>query len=111
MVTYRSNRHFDVLNENAVFDFQSAATADDYRNIFDTRRTDYGQSLILWNGTSHDEESYADPYEGLIRYLAGCTIDGVPEIFYGQEMGISQTWGFDLYQLNFGKPIPQFHGL
>jgi len=107
-VTYRSNRHFDVLNENAVFNFQSAATADDYRNIFDTRRTDYGQSLILWNGTSHDEESYADPYEGLIRYLAGCTIDGVPEIFYGQEMGISQTWGFDLYQLNFGKRIPHF---
>jgi hypothetical protein len=108
VVTYRSNRHFDVLNENAVFDFQSAATADDYRNIFDTRRTDYGQSLILWNGTSHDEESYADPYEGLIRYLAGCTIDGVPEIFYGQELGISQTWGFDLYQLNFGKLIPHF---
>jgi hypothetical protein len=107
-VTYRSNRHFDVLNENAVFAFQSAATADDYRSIFDTRRTDYGQSLILWNGTSHDEESYADPYEGLIRYLAGCTIDGVPEIFYGQEMGISQTWGFDLYQLNFGKLIPHF---
>ena len=48
-VTYRSNRHFDVLNENAVFAFQSAATADDYRNIFDTRRTAYGQSLILLN--------------------------------------------------------------
>jgi hypothetical protein len=107
-VTYRSNRHFDVLNENAVFDFQSAATADDYRTIFENRRTWYGQSLILWNGTSHDEESYLDPYEGLIRYLAGCTIDGVPEIFYGQEMGISQTWGFDLYQLNFGKLIPHF---
>ncbi|MGP8201741.1 MAG: hypothetical protein ACLQU4_19800 [Limisphaerales bacterium] len=107
-VTYRSNRHFDVLNENAVFDFQSAATADDYRTLFEDRCTWYGQSLILWNGTSHDEESYVDPYEGLIRFLAGCTIDGVPEIFYGQEMGISQTWGFDLYQLNFGKLIPHF---
>ena len=70
-VTYRSNRHFDVLNENAVFAFQSAATANDYRNIFDDRRNTYGQSLILWNSTSHDEESYADPFEALIRYTGG----------------------------------------
>jgi glycosidase len=107
-VTYRSNRHFDVLNENAVFAFQTAATASDYRNIFDSRRTSYGQGLVLWNGTSHDEESFADPFEGLIRYLVGGTIDGVPEIFYGQEMGIGQTFGFDSYQLNFGKLIPNF---
>lgn len=107
-VTYRSNRHFDVLNENAVFAFQTAATATDYRNIFDSRRTSYGQGLILWNGTSHDEESFADPYEGLIRYLVGGTIDGVLEIFYGQELGIGQTFGFDSYQLNFGKLIPNF---
>jgi glycosidase len=107
-VTYRSNRHFDVLNENAVFDFQTAATASDYRNIFDTRRNSYGQSLILWNSTSHDEESYADPFEALIRYLVGGTIDGVPMIFYGQELGISQNFGFDWYQLNFGKEIPHF---
>ena len=107
-VTYRSNRHFDVLNENAVFAFQSAATATDYRNIFESRRTSYGQGLILWNGTSHDEEIFADPFEGLIRYLVGGTIDGVPEIFYGQELGIGQTFGFDSYQLNFGKTIPNF---
>ena len=107
-VTYRSNRHFDVLNENAVFAFQSAATATDYRNIFESRRTSYGQGLVLWNSVSHDEESYADPFEGLIRYLVGGTIDGVPMIFYGQELGISQNFGFDLYQLNFGKNIPHF---
>ena len=107
-VTYRSNRHFDVLNENAVFDFQSAATASDYRNLFDDRRNSYGQSVVLWNSTSHDEESYADPFEALIRYMAGGTIDGTPMIFYGQELGISTFFGFDEYQLNFGKTIPHF---
>jgi len=107
-VTYRSNRHFDVLNENLIFDLQNAATASDYRNDFDARRTAYGQSVILLNNDSHDEESYADPFEALIRYMACSAIDGAPMIFYGEELGISTTFGFDSYQLNFGKTIPQF---
>jgi hypothetical protein len=28
--------------------------------------------------------------------------------FYGEELGISTTFGFNLYQLNFGKLIPHF---
>lgn len=107
-VTYRSNRHFDVLNENLIFDLQDAASASDYRNAFDERRTDYGQALILLNNVSHDEQSYSDPYEALIRYMACSTIDGVPMTFYGEELGISTYFGFDQYQLNFGKTIPQF---
>ena len=107
-VTYRSNRHFDILNEDIVFSFQTASTAQDYRDIFDQRRESYGQSLILMNSTSHDEQNYADPYEALIRYMVSGTIDGVPMIFYGQENGISTTFGFDQYQENFGKEIPNF---
>ena len=107
-VTYRSNRHFDILNENIVFSFQAAATADDYRSAFDARRDAYGQSLVLLNSTSHDEETYADPFEALIRYMVGSTIDGAPMIFYGQENGISQYFGFDHYENNFGKEIPHF---
>ena len=107
-VTYRSNRQFDILNENIVFPFQSASVAQDYRNIFDQRRSAYGQSLVLMNSTSHDEENYADPYEALIRYMVSGTIDGAPMIFYGQENGISATYGFDHFQLNFGKEIPHF---
>ena len=68
-VTYRSNRHFDILNENIVFPFQDASTAQNYRDIFDGRRSAYGQSLILMNSTSHDEETYADPFQALIRYM------------------------------------------
>ena len=108
VVTYRSNRHFDILNENIVFPLQSAASASDYRNIFDARRSSYGQSLVLLNNTSHDEQSYADPYQALIRYAACSTIDGAPMIFCGQELGISTTFGFNLYELNFGKTIPHF---
>ena len=107
-VTYRSNRHFDILNENIVFSFQNATTAQNYRDLFDQRRESYGQSLVLMNSTSHDEENYADPYEALIRYMVAGTIDGVPMIFYGQENGVSTTFGFDHYQENFGKEIPHF---
>ncbi len=107
-VTYRSNRHFDILNENIIFPFQNATTAQNYRDIFDQRRSAYGQALILMNSTSHDEENYADPYQALIRYMVSGTIDGVPMVFYGQENGISTTFGFDHYEENFGKEIPQF---
>ncbi len=107
-VTYRSNRHFDILNENIVFPLKSAASATDYRGIFEDRRTAYGQSLVLLNTTSHDEENYDDPFQALVRYSVCGTIDGAPMIFYGQELGVTRTGGFDLYELNFGKTIPQF---
>jgi hypothetical protein len=107
-VTYRSNRHFDILNENIVFPLKSAAVASDYRNIFDDRRNAYGQGLVLLNSTSHDEENYDDPFQALIRYTVCGSIDGAPMIFYGQELGITRTAGFDLYELNFGKTIPHF---
>ncbi|HTL74127.1 MAG TPA: hypothetical protein VL863_12560 [bacterium] len=107
-VTYRSNRHFDILNENIVFPLQSASTATDYRNIFEARRTAYGQSLVLLNNTSHDEQTYSDPYQALIRYAVCSTMDGAPMTFYGEELGISTGFGFDHYELNFGKNIPHF---
>jgi hypothetical protein len=107
-VTYRSARHFDMLNENIVFAFKSAASASAYRGILEDRRTWYGQGLVLLNTTSHDEEGYDDPFQAFIRYSVGATVDGAPMIFYGQELGISRTFGFDRYELNFGKTIPHF---
>ncbi|PWU13799.1 MAG: hypothetical protein C5B50_18585 [Verrucomicrobia bacterium] len=107
-VTYRSNRHFDMLNENLVFGLESAASTTDYRNLFEARRSSYGQSLVLLNHTSHDEQSYSDPYQALIRHAVCSSIDGAPMIFYGEELGISTSFGFDLYELNFGKNIPHF---
>lgn len=107
-VTYRSNRHFDILNENILFDFKSAANASDYRTHLENRRIAYGQGLVLLNTTSHDEENYDDPFQALVRYSVGATVDGAPMIFYGQELGVSRTFGFDRYQVNFGKTITHF---
>ncbi|MGC3957743.1 MAG: hypothetical protein QM813_07270 [Verrucomicrobiota bacterium] len=106
-VTYRSNRHFDILNENILFDLKSAANAGDYRTLLEARRNSYGQGLVLLNTTSHDEENYDDPFQALVRYSVGATIDGAPMIFFGQELGISRTSGFDRYSTS-GKTIPHF---
>jgi glycosidase len=107
-VTYRSNRHFDILNENLIFSLQSASTATDYRSALESRRTAYGQALLLLNHVSHDEQSYSDPYQALIRHAVVSTIDGAPMVFYGEELGISTAFGFNLYESNFGKNIPHF---
>ncbi len=107
-VTYRSNRHFDILNENLLFDLKQANDTSEYRTIFENRRLAYGQGLVLLNTTSHDEENYDDPFQALVRYSVGATIDGAPMIFYGQELGISREFGFDRYQINMGKTITHF---
>jgi hypothetical protein len=114
-ITYRSSRHFAVLNENIVFPLQAATTTPGYRGIFDERRNAYGQSLVLLNNTSHDEAPYADSWEALIRYATVSSNDGAPMIMYGQEIGTGQKFqeslpqgGFDWYETNFGKNIPHF---
>ena len=107
-VTYRSNRHFDILNENIVFPLQSASNKSSYRDIYESRRNAYGQGLVLANTTSHDEENYTDPWQALLRMGVTASLDGVPMIFPGQELGISRTFGYDHYETNFGKQIAHF---
>jgi hypothetical protein len=114
-VTYRSSRHFAVLNENIVFPLQAATTTSAYFSIIEGRRSAYGQSLVLLNNTSHDELPYSDPWQALIRYATVSTTDGAPMIMYGQEIGAGQKvqdslpqGGFDWYESNFGKFIPHF---
>ncbi|RYD18747.1 MAG: hypothetical protein EOP88_21505, partial [Verrucomicrobiaceae bacterium] len=120
-VTYRSARHFDILNENIVFPLHAAQNTTDFRNIYENRRNAYGQALVLLNTSSHDEDHYQDPWHALVRYAANSSIDGVPLIFPGQELGLSGAvvppgdtqagitpFGYDRYEVNFGKPIPHF---
>jgi len=112
-VTYRSSRHFDVLNENIVFAVAGANVASNnmtstLRGIFESRRASYGQSMVLLNTVSHDEQNAADPWEALLRFAVYSTIDGVPMIFCGQELGISTTFGFDVMDYNANKYIPHF---
>jgi len=107
-VTYRSARHFDVLNENIVFPLKSATNKYSYRDIFESRRNAYGQGLVLMNTSSHDEESYDDPWQAVVRTAVTATNDGLAMVFPGQELGISKTFGYSQYETNFGKQIAHF---
>ena len=107
-VTYRSNRHFDILNENIVFALKDTTSSSQYRTLFEERSGIYGDGLVLLNSTSHDEEGLGDPFESLIRYSVTNTIVGVPMIFMGEELGTSTNFGWEQYETNFGKEIPHF---
>ena len=107
-VTYRSNRHFDILNESIVFPIRDAVTSAGFRGIFDERRSQYAGALVLLNSTSHDEENYVDPFVALTRYAVTNTVQGAPMIFMGQELGISYDFGFTFYEINQNKQIGHF---
>ena len=117
---YRSNRHFDILNENIIFDIrnkidggnpltgENPVTFNRLKTAYEARRNAFNQGSVLLGTVSHDEDNYTDPWEAMIRYSAHGTIDGAPLIFMGQELGISKVYGFDLFEKNFGKWIPHF---
>ncbi|MDA8967212.1 hypothetical protein N9158_01510 [bacterium] len=108
-VTYRSSRHFDVLNENIIFAVKGInKSRSALKQAYEDRRAAYGQAQILLTTVSHDEDSYADPFVACANYLAHASMDGAPMIFPGQELGISTTFGYDLYEKNFGKFVPHF---
>jgi glycosidase len=122
-VTYRSARHFDILNENMIYDLHHAMDTAAFRSIFENRRSSYGNSLVLLNTSSHDEDNYQDPWEALLRFAVNSTNDGVTMLFPGQELGLKGTiipphdsnpgagepFGYDRYDRPFfGKPIPGF---
>ena len=104
--TYRSGRDFDILCDSVYSAFQTATTAAAYQNIFNSERNSYGPCLMLWNSTSHDAGGYyTDPYQALIRFMVGGTIDGMPHIFYGQELGTTESFGFSVY----AGDVPSFY--
>ena len=121
-VTYRSARHFDMLNENIIYDLHHAMNTSDFRRMYEQRRTAYGEALVLLNTGSHDEDSYKDPFEALLRFATNSTMAGVTMLFPGQEIGLKGTivppadsnssitpFGYDRYDRPFfGKPIPAF---
>ena len=107
-VTYRSNRHFDILNENLLFALKGDGSPAGLRSALESRRGAYGQSVVLLNTTSHDEQNDNDPWQALIRHAALATVDGVPMVFAGQELGLSDFYGYDLMERNVGKYVPHF---
>jgi hypothetical protein len=118
---YRSNRHFDILNENLVFRFTQEKINQSYqlRQALEDRRNAYSGGAVLLNLTGHDEVMPDnDPWLVASRYGAVSAVDGLPMIFYGQEWGIglfnpsapdNKNDGFlHGHELNFGKYIPHF---
>jgi glycosidase len=124
-ITYRSGRHFDVLNDNLIYDLHGAMSFTDYSNTYKKRRDSYGAALILLNTSSQDEDNYSNPFDAFVRYAVNSTMEGVPMIFPGQELGLIGTivppggstpkagkpYGYERYEFGFGdtpKPIPLF---
>jgi len=108
--TYRSSRDFDVLCDSAYSAFRTAGAATNYQNIFNVEQSSYGQSLMLWNATSHDAGFYyTDPYQALIRYMVSGSMFGVPHIFYGQEVGTTAGFGFNLYTTSGSEAVPDLY--
>ncbi len=117
---YRSNRHFDLLNENLVFQFTQSKISDSstLSYAFYQRAQSYAGGAILLNITSHDEVmADNDAWLCASRYAAVSCMAGLPMVFYGQEKGIglhdaAQPWlardGFAEHELNFGKYVPHF---
>ncbi|MBP7829543.1 MAG: hypothetical protein KA248_06460 [Kiritimatiellae bacterium] len=118
---YRSNRHFDILNENLVFRFtqEHINYASSLRQALEDRRNSYSSGTVLLNLTGHDEVMPDnDPWLVASRYGSVSMVDGLPMIFYGQEWGIglfnasdpdNKNDGFlNWHELNFGKYIPHF---
>jgi hypothetical protein len=145
-VGYRSARHFDILNENIVFmwrnEFFNYRTFPDQTEnnpnrttglIFeaiDSRKQAFELSPLLMTLVSHDEAFPTDDQWSLLyAYAINAAMDGLPMIFYGQEMGAQNDYyeygdgnpegsrsdygidplnNFARYELNFGKSIPNF---
>lgn len=96
--TYRSGRDFDIMYDSVYSAFQTASSATNYQTIFNLERSSYGQCPMMWNAASHDAGFYyTDPYQALVRFMVGGTIDGLPHIFYGQELGTTESFGFSVY--------------
>ncbi|GHC44255.1 alpha-amylase family glycosyl hydrolase [Roseibacillus persicicus] len=118
-VSYRSARHFDILNENIVFYWRDTwfdypadgpgsggtgtkdtfSTFDAYRQ----RREAYDNVVLLNNLTSHDEVFPSDhPYELLNTYAQLAAFKGIPMVMYGQEAGALN----DFVKYGFTGAIP-----
>lgn len=127
-VSYRSNRHFDILNESFVFAARNAGSPSDLLAVTDDKKAAYNGGAVLLNLTSHDEiMPYDDPWMTASRYAMLATVKGLPMTMYGQEQGTvplanvqgehgegdivapNAPWtGFAKFELNFGKWVADF---
>ncbi len=85
---YRSNRHFDILNESFVFQFTQAKVNNsfDIYNALEQRRNAYSGGTILLNLTSHDEIfPDDDPWVTVSRYGAVSSVRSIIQFTTGSS--------------------------
>ncbi|MBU0676797.1 MAG: hypothetical protein KJ626_01665 [Verrucomicrobia bacterium] len=106
-VSRRAGRHFDIINDNWVWDVLEAGnTTPGLRSIIDQRRTDYGYAGLMRGLINHDQSAPADKWYTCSRYAVGCAVDGAPQMFMGQELGYVDGWGFSKFRFEFNRYTP-----
>ncbi|HPQ20172.1 MAG TPA: fibronectin type III domain-containing protein, partial [bacterium] len=107
-VSRRAARQFDIINDNWVFSTENLWTAPEWKQAVEQRRTDYGNALILRNTVTHDHQPPEDPWVNAIRTAMEVTLDGVPLVFQGAELGYCKQWGFKHWTYEWGRYIVNF---
>jgi hypothetical protein len=106
-VTYRANRHFDMLNDDWIWGvLGKGTTTTGLRGIIDQRKAAYGFASILRGLINHDQSPPANKWYTCSRYAIGCAVDGAPQMFMGQELGYTDHYGFSKWRLDYGRWLP-----
>ena len=116
-LSYRSARHFDIMNENILFFWRGnwfaypangpgtggtgTKTTSGTFDAFNIRRQAYDLAPLLNAMTTHDEVFPSDdPYELATIYAEMASMDGIPLLLYGMEAGAQNN--FDSYGFTGG---------
>jgi hypothetical protein len=100
-VQYRLNRVFDILTTKDHYLYRkSDVTAGELVGSLESEARLLGpSSLVMHNGTSHDEQGNSDRWAMVARYAVAAATQGAPMVFMGQPLGLGRksefraSWG------------------
>ena len=111
-IQYRLNKVFDVLTTKDHYLYRKSDVT--MPQLFDSLEAEArlfgGDSLIMHNGTSHDEEGNPDRWAMTARYAVAAALYGAPMVFMGQPLGEGGKMAFrerwdSMYQ-RWNQPDP-----
>lgn len=104
-IQYRLNKVFDLLTTKDHYLYRkSDVTMSELTGSLEAESRLFGaQSLVMHNGTSHDEDGNPDRWVMTARYAVAAALRGVPMVFMGQPLGQDSKLAFrerweNLYQ-------------